>query len=727
MILIIVLQFVSIAAANMLIPSYGAVIEYYNVPTSLIGIPDAVFVLLSAVLAVVWGYYTDRIDRSRIVIIGAIMWSIGTTLTAFNTLQNINGYRILIAARAITGAGMGSVIPVASSVMGDIVPAENRSSWFGTMAILSSISNGAGQGLSSFLGHIEPMKWRLPFFIISLMSIGVIIMLFFIKIPERGSQEEELASLQDLEMEYLYQLSKKDIKKILTKKTNLAIFIQGFFSIIPGTLIIYFLTTMFSDSSQGLFQILPEGIRLQISSIMAALVGIGYIVGNSVLAGYGDYLYKKKPKYRTLLCVVSISIAIPCCTLFLFTAPRLDAQILPYQDENMFVIIYQIFRIYPQSIAYVLLSFIGSFFSAAPVSARNAVLMDVNLPEHRGTTTSLFALSEQIGKAITLGLSYVLLTWFATYQMMILFAITFWIPPVFLWWYASKHYIADMNEKSLRLKERTQLTFIDYFFELEIKIDQATQYIFDARRILHKDRHEAIELIDKAARIFEGIQSMAKRKEMNDLEQRTYTLGLKALLLQSDVKRLIQNENNPKFDMGAEVKIIREKIDEEWQPTDLRKVEILFESGDLKVIEARLQRKYDLFRSIQLLKEAVEIFERVELLLNERLIDEDSKKLTDDEKQFQDDIKDMIIRAVKAKLDTNELMEIIDELIEDLSDVGIDRQRLVQIIDKAKGLDLPYMSAIVDLVPSKRGRRKISRTIDEVDEAFDEYDKWSAS
>ncbi|MBD3350359.1 MAG: MFS transporter [Candidatus Lokiarchaeota archaeon] len=723
LILIIILQFVSIAAANMLIPSYSAVIEYYEVSKSLIGLPDSVFVFMSAGMAVIWGYYTDRIDRSKIVIIGAFLWSIGTTITAFNTLQNVVGFRILVAARGLTGAGMGCVIPVAASVMGDIVPAEDRSSWFGIMAILSSISNGIGQGLSSFFGASTSWGWRFPFFLISMMSIGVIVMLFFIKIPERGSQEEELTSLQDLEMEYLYQLSKKDIKKILTKKTNLAIFFQGFLGIIPGTLVVYFLTTMFSDPNEGLFKIIADdSIRLPISSIMAALVGIGYIVGNSALAKVGDHYQKENKRARTLLPAISMLFALPACIIFLYTAPELDDAILPYLDENMLVILVAIFQLYPTTIIYVISAFIGSFFSSAGVPSRNAVLIDVNLPEHRGTTTSLFALSEQVGKGITLGLSYVLLTMFSTYRNMIIFAGLFWLPCGVLWYYASRNVISEMNEKTLILKERTQLTFIDYVFELQIKMDQAIQYIFDFKRDLGKDNEAAKKKLDKANKIFNGIESVARRKEMTEILHKVHNYFLKAQLLKRDFKKIISKKDAKEVE--EDIKQVKKKIDTEWEPSDIEKIEVLYDSGNLKVVESRLQRRYDLFRSISLLKEACDIFERVELLARERLVDPDAKKLTDEEEEYQEYIKDLIVKAVKSRLDTTDLRERLKELMGELVEQGISQEKLLDIIDRASEIKMPYTDVIIDLIPKRRGRREIEKLLSAIDAMFDEYDKW---
>ncbi len=148
-ILVMLLLFVSIACANMLIPSYAAIEKEFNIPEALIAIPDALFILVSACFALIWGYWVDRINRGRVILFGACCWTVGMLLTAFST-----SYQMLIFSRMLSGAGLGCVLPVGYSIISDAIPPEERSGWFGTLAILSSVSNGIGQALSSFLGPV---------------------------------------------------------------------------------------------------------------------------------------------------------------------------------------------------------------------------------------------------------------------------------------------------------------------------------------------------------------------------------------------------------------------------------------------------------------------------------------------------------------------------------------------------------------------------------------------
>lgn len=739
LVLIILLQFVSIACANMLIPSYGVMVSYYKVDSSMAGIPDAVFVFVSAGFAVLWGYYTDKIDRNRVASIGAFLGSLGTLLTAFNTIQNSQGFYLLILSRAITGAGLGSIVPVVYSVLADVVPADKRSQSFGVLAIMSSISNGIGQGLSSFLGesaNIFGMGFRFPFFAISIFSIGLIFLLFFVKLPNLGSTESDLESLKDFELEYIYQLSAKDITQILKKKTNLAMFIQGFLCIIPGTLIVYFLTSLFSSPENGLFKVLDPSIRLQASSIMAALVGVGYIVGNWVLAIAGDHVFKKRRRNRVLLGAISLILAVPLSLGFILSAIPLNESIntLLSPDSGVFDVLIVIFQNYPQYVSFFIFAFFGSLFSAATVANRGAIIVDVNLPEHRGTTVSFFNLSEQLGKGLTLLLSWPLMTFFGNFmpginpqKSMLLFAVMFFVPAAALWFYASRKVEKDLDDKSMILRERTQLTFIDYIFELEIKLDEGILMVHDAKHSLGVDNSFSMDRFNKAIKIFQSIETRAIRQRSEglvDLVNHAHNLSLKAIVLKTELKAILKLEKSGEIKPnGVEFNQLRYKIDEWWERSDLGKIEVLNDSGILKVVESRLLRKYNLFKTLRGLTEAIEIFKRVEILARERLVDEGSKKLTDEEKTFQNRTKDLMSKATTVKLNTISLRERLDEYVSAINKEGVSSDELEKSISLAAEYKIPFLEILIEVAKKKKNKKIFGKISREIDDLFDSYDE----
>ncbi len=291
-IFILFIFFCNVAAQNMLIPAYVTITNQWNVSNSAILIPDAMFTVFTALFSVLWGYYVDRIDRSKVLMGGSFISTVGFLFTAFAP-----NFSYLILSRIISGVGLGCVLPVGFSILGNLVPQEERNRWFGFVAIFSSISNGIGNALQAFLGSL--LGWQTPFLFLSVLSVVIIFLSLFVKFPSVGSMEEDLNELRQMkELQYGYQINYQELKKMMKKPTNKYLTISGFFSIVPGTLLIFSLIYCLNNTSIGMFRYLPSTIVLQVSTIMAGLVGAGYLVGNSVISYFTDKYYKKDRRTR---------------------------------------------------------------------------------------------------------------------------------------------------------------------------------------------------------------------------------------------------------------------------------------------------------------------------------------------------------------------------------------------------------------------------------------------
>ena len=729
-----VLLFISTACASMLIPSYATIQEEFNINESLIAIPDAFFVLTSALFALVWGYYTDRINRTKVIMAGAFSWTFGMMLTAFS-----NSFFMLIISRVASGAGLGCVLPVGYSIISDAIPPKERSGWFGTLAILSSVSNGAGQGLSSFIGPI--LTWRFPFILFSGMSIIVIIFLFFVKIPQRGASEEELIELVELDLEYCYRISKKDLKKIVKQKSNRYLIIQGFFAIIPGTVLVYFTTSMLS--LQYFFQI-PTEIRLQTSTIFAGMIGIGYILGNSIFARLGDILFLRNKKNRVRLGTICLILSIPFAIIMFLSLQPIDINLLDINypvlpvripTEEMFSVILQtigqIFLTYPSYIVFFIFALIGSMLSAGPVANRNAVMIDINMPEHKGTAASFFKLSEQLGKGITLLISYPLISLLGSIFNMLFISIFFWLPAAVLWIFASKNVEKDMNDKTRILSERKQVSLIDYIFELEIQMDRAVQKFQDSKYYIFNNPIKFTKLIDDAIEILSHIEKIGESRSITEIQKDASKLNLLASSIRqmaTQIYSILQSEEikpNERELLNEDLRQIELMISESEKST-FGQLQIYYEDAYLKIIEARLFRRKDLTRSLELINKAVKIYDRVKNLLNERLETINDNFEISIEDQFVDKKeKELLEKCTKSLNATSKLKEGFEDLIQQLEDKGIKRQDLVKISD----LTLEYGVSLNKIIMETFGQdEKIKIAfldiLEKIGNIFDEYDTW---
>jgi len=730
-ILVMLLLFVSIACANMLIPSYGVIRIEFNIPEALIAIPDSFFLLTSATFALIWGYYTDRIDRTKVIIAGAFSWTFGMILTGFST-----NFVILLISRMASGIGLGCVIPVGYSIISDAIPPDERSGWFGTLAVLSSISNGVGQGLSSFIGPV--LGWRFPFFLLSGISTGIVVILFFVKIPQRGASENELLDMVDLNLEYSYKISKKDLSLIIKKKTNKYLIIQGFFAIIPGTLFVYFMTSMLSTHY---FTVLPNEIRLQTAAIFAGLLGVGYLLGNAIMSFVGDILFRKNKKNRTRLATACMAFSIPFVLLMIFSIQPISSEVvtnlsypipIPPGEMVSYIIltIIEIFKVSPSYIYYFIFGFIGAVLSTGWVSNKNAVMVDVNLPEHKGTSTSFFSLAEQVGKGITLLLSFTLISFFGSVINMMIFAVFLWVPSALLWYLAGRSVEKDMNDKSKILSERKQVNLIDYIFELEIQMDRATQKVQDAKYYILTNQSKFNKLLNEAIIIFDSCEKEGEYRSITEIEKRARKLNVKANSIKSMTNQIfkilnVEDLSAKEIDMlNEDLRQIILKISEGERST-FGDLQILYEDAYLKIIEARLLRNNDLIKSKGKIQDAIKIYYRVRNLLNERLeIITETAELSEEDKFVNEREQELLEKTSNSLAATNNLKNEIEGVLKKLEEKGITEKDLRKISDLTYEYHVNLYDVIVDTFGQDRRTKDIlTEILKEIDAIFNEYDK----
>ena len=722
-VLVMLLLFVSIACANMLIPSYGEIRIEFSIPEALIAIPDSFFLLTSATFALIWGYYTDRIDRTKVIIAGAFSWTFGMMLTGFSS-----SFIILLISRMVSGIGLGCVIPVGYSIISDAIPPDERSGWFGTLAILSSISNGSGQALSSFVGPI--LGWRFPFFLLSGISIVIVCILFFIKIPQRGASENELLDLVELNLDYSYKISKKDLSYIIKKKTNKYLIIQGFFAIIPGTLFVYFMTSMLSTHY---FFELPKEIRLQTAAIFAGLLGVGYLLGNAIMSYVGDILFRKNKKNRTRLATACMLFSIPFVLLMLFSIEPISSDVVTNLGNNKYNIILtiiEIFKVSPSYIYYFIFGFIGAVLSTGWVSNKNAVMVDVNLPEHRGTSTSFFSLAEQVGKGVTLLISFSLISIFGSVFNMMLFAVFLWVPSALLWFLAGKSVEVDMDYKSTILSERKQVNLLDFIFELEIQMDRATQKVQDSKYYILSNKLKFNKLLDEAITILSYCEKEGEFRSITKIEKRADDLNIKAKSIKTmanQIFKILELEDLTAVEIDTLNEDLRQLILKiaEGERSTFGDLQIYYEDAYLKIIEARLLRKNDLIKSRGKILKAIKIYERVKNLLNERLdILLDSTELSDEDKFVYDKEQKLLEKCSKALIATNNLKEEFEGIFEKLEEKGIAEKDLKKISELTLEYNIDLYKVIVETFgQDKKTKDTILEVLNEIDAIFNDYDK----
>lgn len=150
--------------------------------------------LVAAVAVPVVGKLSDLYGRRGFYIAGLVVFMLGSVLAG--TAQS---FWWLVGARAVQGLGMGTLMPLSQTIIGDIIPARQRGKYQGIM--------GAVFGVTSIIGPLvggwftDNLGWRWLFFIT--LPVGLIALVFIARFlhlpgPQRRNARVDVAGILTL-------------------------------------------------------------------------------------------------------------------------------------------------------------------------------------------------------------------------------------------------------------------------------------------------------------------------------------------------------------------------------------------------------------------------------------------------------------------------------------------------------------------------------------------------
>jgi MFS family permease len=364
---------------NLIAPNMTAVASMWNfTPVErdefLGGQLTLLFYAPGVVVAIIFGYLSGVYSRKSLLVMLISMTAVPTFLTTW-----VSTFSQLAWTRAVTGMGIGGVLPVVYSMVGDWFPATQRAA--ATAYVTASCGGGIlfGQIIAASLGKFD---WRWPFLFFSIpMIICAGIFCYTAEEPRRGCNEEGLSAYRDTGYEYEPDaFSIAQAASVTSSKTNLLILLQAFPGNIPwGILLVY------------LHDFLIEDVKFRSDEalvIITILAGSGFI--GIVLGGFlGQYAYKKGSEFLPLFCgFLTVVRTVPVFVLFgwpyFFPAEQVAAGEFQVVYKNAFIV----------------LLIIGGITATMPVPGLGAMLLNVNLPETRGTMCALYSVLEDLSKGV---------------------------------------------------------------------------------------------------------------------------------------------------------------------------------------------------------------------------------------------------------------------------------------------------------------------------------------
>ncbi len=373
-------------AIGLVPPLYSPIADALDVHEATISVATAATYLVSSVAAVGWAYVGDRSNRKPLLMIGTLIWALGTYTTALS-----DTYIAFLAAQIVAAVGLGAVASVGFSVVSDLISPRRRGVVMSFWGLSQGVGTLAGVLLGGLLGSGD---WRRPFYVLTAVGVSATFAYLFTYNIRRGQSEPQLAAIFAAGDEYEYRISKADLPQILGRRTNVWLILQGFTAqLVFGSLV--FLPRLFQAKAEDLG--FSQETAIDIGSVYATLFLLGGVL--SIIGGVvGDRLQRRTPRGRALVAAVGILAGVPFYVVLFFVPLRLD---VPDGAGTGAVITAVLASVVSEpTMAF---SFVMALLALSLTSANSpnwfALITEVNPPEHRGTVFSLGNLVNGFGRA----------------------------------------------------------------------------------------------------------------------------------------------------------------------------------------------------------------------------------------------------------------------------------------------------------------------------------------
>lgn len=235
------------------------------------------------------GILADRWPRRTIMIVGALLWSGATLLTAVT-----HNFETLLIRHTIVGIGEATFVTIAPAFISDMYPEHRRGRVLSIFYLAIPVGTAIGYIVGGWLGPLY--GWRHPFLVASIPGFLLAIVMMFVEEPVRGSHD----SLQEtLERGTLLGLMKN--KAFWTCSLGMAMmtFAIGGMQVWMPTFLSRVRHVELSEANRTF------GLMTLVSGIVATLLG-GWL---------GDYLLRYTKGGYYLISAIGMTLGVPAIYL----------------------------------------------------------------------------------------------------------------------------------------------------------------------------------------------------------------------------------------------------------------------------------------------------------------------------------------------------------------------------------------------------------------------------
>lgn len=260
-----------------------------------LGALSTAFTLLYAIVGVPFGRLADTSSRKSILSIGVFLWSILTSLSGL--AQNF--WQIFILRLGV-GVGEASCSPAATSLIGDMFPAERRATAMSIFMLGLPVGIGLSFAVSGTIA--QAYGWRAAFFVAGLPGVLVAAAAYFIQEPDRRANNASMrTSPARIGSPY---------RSILASPTILWLIVSG----ILHNFCLYALSSFMTP-----YMMRFHGLSIRDASLNAMLINGVFTLPGLLFGGFfGDFFRNKRPGYGLAFAGFAILISAPLFLLAVF-------------------------------------------------------------------------------------------------------------------------------------------------------------------------------------------------------------------------------------------------------------------------------------------------------------------------------------------------------------------------------------------------------------------------